>query len=295
MASTNDTHTPQLLHHLSDIAHRYDVIFSDIWGVLHDGVEVYPAARNALETAHKAGKAIILITNSPRPSDKVIEQIAALGLPRAAYDGIVTSGDVTRALIADAPKKLFHIGPKRDLPLFDGLGAELVDEAQAQAVACTGLFHEDSEDPENYRPLLQRLRARNLPFICANPDIIVHIGRQQLWCAGALARIYTELGGKTLIAGKPHHPIYEQAFILAAKKLGLSSPAGINKNRVLVIGDGLGTDIKGAENQKLDALFIAGGIHINDYSDNGGINPDKLAAFLKTENVSARYFMPELA
>jgi len=238
----------------------------------------------------------ILITNAPRPAADVIAQVDSLGLPRDAYDGIVTSGDVTRALIADMPKKLLHIGPERDLSLFDGLDIELTEEYEAQAVICTGFYERDNEeDPENYLPLLRKLRSRNLPFVCANPDIIVHIGDRELWCAGALARLYEKLGGRTLIAGKPHAPIYAQALAKAAKARGLASAEAIDRKRVLVMGDGLPTDIQGANNQGLDCVFIAGGIHINDYSENGKINADKLAAFLAANGVSATAFMPELA
>lgn len=284
------------IRRLAELTPAYDIILSDIWGVLHNGIALYPQARQALTEARAAGKTVILITNSPRPAADVVRQIAALGLPREAYDGIITSGDVTRALIEEAPKRLFHIGPERDLSLFDGLDIELTEDYEAQAIVCTGLFEQKpNENPEDYRPLLQKLRGRNLPFICANPDIIVHIGEQELWCAGALARLYTELGGRTLIAGKPHAPIYAQALAQAAAARGLQSAAQIDKSRVLIIGDGLPTDIKGADNQGFDALFIAGGIHIRDYSENGVLNAAKLEQFLRKQGFSAAAFMPELA
>lgn len=284
------------IRRLAELTPAYDIILSDIWGVLHNGIALYPQARQALAEARAAGKTVILITNSPRPAADVVRQIAALGLPREAYDGIITSGDVTRALIEEAPKRLFHIGPERDLSLFDGLDIELAEDYEAQAIVCTGLFEQKpNESPEDYRPLLQKLRGRNLPFICANPDIIVHIGGQELWCAGALARLYTELGGRTLIAGKPHAPIYAQALAQAAAARGLQSAAQIDKSRVLIIGDGLPTDIKGADNQGFDALFIAGGIHIRAYSENGVLNAAKLEQFLRKQGFSAAAFMPELA
>ncbi|KAA6205244.1 MAG: TIGR01459 family HAD-type hydrolase [Candidatus Tokpelaia sp.] len=283
--------------HLAEIDKQYDIILSDIWGVLHNGVRVYPAAKAALAKARAKGKIIILITNSPRPAADVIAQLTGFGLTPGSYDGIITSGDVTRSLIEQAPKRLFHIGPERDLSLLAGLSCELVEDYEAQAVLCTGLFHETEESPEDYRPLLQKLRGRNLPFICANPDIVVHIGGRELWCAGALAQIYTQLGGRTLIAGKPHAPIYEAAYAQAAARLGLAGSKAVDKSRILAIGDGLMTDIKGADNQGLDCLFIAGGIHIRDYGTGspGGINAAKLTAFMARHGYHPQYFMPALA
>lgn len=282
--------------HLAELTDSYDIILSDIWGVLHNGISVYPNAAAALQKARAAGKLVILITNSPRPRQDVTGQLAGFGLPPAAYDGLITSGDVTRALLEQAPKKLFHIGPERDLSLFAGLDCELTEENEAQAVVCTGLYEQQSgEQPEDYRPLLQKLRGRNLPFICANPDIIVHIGGQELWCAGALAQIYAALGGRTQIAGKPHHPIYAAAYAQAAAKLGLPAGQKPDKSRILVIGDGMVTDIKGAANEGLDCLFIAGGIHIRAYSDGGAVNPQKLSAFMTKHGYAPAAYMRALA
>jgi len=285
------------LARLAEIDSQYDIILSDIWGVLHNGVRLYPAAQAALAQARAKGKIIILITNSPRPAADVTAQLSGLGFPPGHYDGLISSGDVTRNLIQQAPRRLFHIGPERDLSLLAGLDCELVEEYEAQAVLCTGLFQEMAENPEDYRPLLQKLRGRNLPFICANPDIVVHIGGRELWCAGALAQIYTGLGGCTLIAGKPHAPIYEAAYARAAAKLGLPDIAALDKSRILAIGDGIMTDIKGADNQGLDCLFVAGGIHIRDYGTGspGGLDAAKLTAFMARHGFAPRYFMPELA
>ncbi len=179
---------------LDDLSDRYDVILSDVWGVVHNGERAFPAAAAALTRVREAGKRVILITNSPRPRDGVIAQLGALGVPAEAYDAVVTSGDVTRILINEAPRRIFHIGGERDLALYDGTHAELVEEQEAQAIVCTGLFDDEVETPEDYAPLLQRLRSRNLPFICANPDIIVERGDRMIWCAGAIARDYGLLG-----------------------------------------------------------------------------------------------------
>ncbi len=167
-----------------------------------------------------------------------------LGVPADAYDRVVTSGDVTRDLIAEGPRKIFHIGCERELGLYDGLDVELVEEFEAAGIVCTGLFDDESETPDDYTELLKRLRSRNLPFICANPDIMVERGARLIWCAGALAREYGQLGGRTLIAGKPHRPIYEAALRFAEEIRG----AKIDRSRILGIGDGVLTDVKGPPN-----------------------------------------------
>lgn len=260
---------------LEAIIKRYDAVFCDVWGVIHNGVHAFGEALSALKKARQSGKAVILITNSPRPRQGVVLQLASLKIGADFYDDIVTSGDATRYLIKEAPKKIFHIGPERDLSLFDGLDVELCEEFEAAAVVCTGLFDDENETPDDYVELLQRLRSRNLPFICANPDIIVHHGDKELWCAGALARAYEQLGGRTLIAGKPHRPIYD----LAMKKLA-ENKGHVEKKRILAIGDGIMTDVKGGQQYGLDTLYISGGIHQNEYVKNGKVDPSLLIEFL---------------
>lgn len=261
---------------LQAIANRYDAIFCDVWGVIHNGIVAFRPAITALKRLKDQGKSVILITNSPRPHKGVMTQLAELGIGSEVYDYVVTSGDATRNLINDAPRKLFHIGPERDYSLFDGLDIELVEEFEAEGIVCTGLFDDEHETPDDYIELLQRLRSRNLPFICANPDLTVHRGEKELWCAGALARLYTEFGGRTFIAGKPHQPIYD----LAMEKLN-SLKGAANKSRILAIGDGILTDVKGGENYGLDVLFIAGGIHQAEYSRNGEVDTIQLDKFLE--------------
>ncbi|QKV19215.1 TIGR01459 family HAD-type hydrolase [Oricola thermophila] len=261
---------------LAEISGGYDAVFCDVWGVLHNGVRSWPAAWKALAAAREAGKAVVLITNAPRPAGPVSEQLASLGVPDEAYDDIVTSGDVTRALISEGARLVFHIGPDRDTSLYDGLDVELVEEREASAVVCTGLFDDNTETPADYGELLQRLRARNLPFICANPDIVVERGDRLIYCAGALAKDYGLMGGRTLIAGKPHAPIYREAMARAAKVLGRE----VGRDRVLAIGDGLTTDVKGAMDYGIDLLFISDGIHAREYGTPGNPDPEKLAAHL---------------
>ncbi len=268
---------PPIIGSLEEIAPRYSAILCDVWGVVHNGVRAFPSAGEALKRARAKGLAVVLITNAPRPSADVARQLQILGVPDDAWDVVVTSGDVTRDLIAEGPRRIHHIGPERDIPIYDGLDVELVDEFEATGVVCTGLFDDDTETPEDYAAVLRRLRARNLPFICANPDIVVERGDRLIWCAGALARDFALLGGRTLIAGKPHRPIYEAALAAAARMLGRD----IGRNDALAIGDGMLTDIKGADDNGVDVLYVSGGIHAREYG--GAENPDRklLAAFLE--------------
>ncbi|MEX0957438.1 MAG: TIGR01459 family HAD-type hydrolase [Rhizobiaceae bacterium] len=280
---------PRAINALADISGDYDVILCDVWGVLHNGVDAFVPAAAALEKARTAGKAVILITNAPRLAREVEASLETIGVPRASWDRLVTSGDVTRALIAEGPRRVFHLGPDRDLALFDDLDAERVEEFEAQAVVCTGLFDDETEAPEDYAEMLRRLRARDLPFICANPDIVVERGDRLIWCAGALARDYAQLGGRTLIAGKPHKPIYDAALEAAAEVLARQVPV----SEVLAIGDGILTDIKGAAASGIDALFVTAGIHAGDY---GGAtpDPDRLAEFLRKHGLDPLAMMPRL-
>lgn len=248
---------------LSQIAGQYDVAFCDVWGVIHNGKQHFPQACAALQAYRAQGGKVVLVTNAPRPFPPILEQLASLGVPRDAFDELVTSGDVTLALIAargNAP--VYHIGPQRDLSLFDilrentGLRPPLAGPKEADYVVCTGPFR-DEETPADYEEQLQAIRARNLDFISANPDIVIHRGEQLIYCSGALAQRYEQLGGRAIQAGKPFAPIYERALQVAEKLYG----EPVAKNRILAIGDGMHTDIAGACGQGLDALFVTMGIH----------------------------------
>lgn len=275
---------------LGDITSQFDVILSDVWGVLHNGVTCFPAAGAALAEARKNGKTVVLITNSPRPAVGVIPQLRALGVPDDAYDRIVTSGDVTRELIAEGPKKVFLLGPERDMPLFDGLDVTVVGESEAEAVVCTGFFDDETETPEDYTEMLKGFVARSAPMICANPDLVVERGERIIPCAGAMAVYFEQLGGEVRIAGKPHSPIYEACFAAAKEVRGAFS-----KDRVLAIGDGMPTDVKGAISAGLDLLYISGGIHAAEYTLNGEIDEALLNSYLKSKNAAPGWWMPRLA
>ena len=267
---------PKMVSSLDVLTGNYRVILSDVWGVVHNGVESSPDACAALTRAREKGLAVILITNAPRPHGPVEAQLAALGVPDSAWDRVITSGDVTRDLIRSGPRKVFHLGPDRDMMIYDGIDVELVEEFEAQSVVCTGLYDDDTESPEDYAEMLRRFRARDLPFICANPDIVVEKGDRLIFCAGALARDYGQLGGRTQIAGKPHRPIYEAALDAASEVLGRP----VEKGETLAIGDGVLTDVRGAENNGIDVLYVSGGIHAGDYGDPQDPDEERLAAFL---------------
>lgn len=275
---------------LDAIAGDYRALLCDVWGVIHNGETVFPEAAAALNRARAQGIAVVLITNAPRPRAAVEEQIFALGMVEPCWDTIVTSGDVTRELVRQAPRRILHVGPDRDHILYDGIDVELAEEFEADAVVCTGLVEDELETPDDYADLLRRLRSRNLPFICANPDIVVERGERIIWCAGALARDYALMGGRTLIAGKPHRPIYEAALAAAGAVLGKTVSAG----EALAIGDGMLTDVKGAADNGIDVLYVSGGIHARDYGEPLEPDLDRLAAFLASHGRSPVAVMPRL-
>ncbi|WP_319517378.1 TIGR01459 family HAD-type hydrolase [uncultured Martelella sp.] len=275
---------------LSAVYDAYDVILCDVWGVLHNGVASFDAAKKALADARAAGKTVILLTNSPRLSPAVSKQLVGLGVTDAAYDGIVTSGDVTKKIVSEGPRKLFFLGPERDIGLVSETGVELVEAEEAESILCTGLFDDETETPEDYCDMLTGFAARGLPLVCANPDLIVTRGDRLIPCAGALAALYEELGGTTLIAGKPHQPIYDAALETARTLLG-----AVDKARILAIGDGMPTDVLGAMNYGLDLLYIAEGIHAADYTREGTVDEALLKRFLTDKGATPKYWMPDLA
>lgn len=281
----------RIVPRLEEATAGYSAILCDVWGVVHNGVRHFAAAAAALGRARDAGIPVVMVTNSPRLNGEVAAQMDALGVPRSAWDRIVTSGDVTRRLIAEGPRRVFHIGPDRDLTLYDGLDVDLVEEFEASAAVCTGLFDDDTETPQEYTELLRRLRARNLPFICANPDIAVERGEKMIWCAGALARDYGQLGGRTLVAGKPHAPIYEAALASASELLDRP----LERSKVLAIGDGMLTDVKGASDNGLDVLYISGGVHAREYGPVAEPELERLSAFLDRHGFRPVAVMPLLS
>jgi HAD superfamily hydrolase (TIGR01459 family) len=275
---------------LSAIASDYQAILCDVWGVLHNGQSVYRKAEQALIRYRQQGGQVVLLTNSPRPNKGVLAQLDELKVDRAAFDDIVTSGDVTRTLIAESVGPVFHLGPDRDIPLFDGLDKELTDEANCQAVVCTGLFEDEVESPEDYSERLKALVARDIPFICANPDLVVERGDRLIYCAGSLAQLYQQLGGRTLVAGKPHAPIYK----LAMERLYNLNGQSVDQKDVIAIGDGMPTDVAGALSNGFDLLYISAGIHSSEYGPAADPDEAALEAFLQRQQVDPTVWMPRL-
>jgi HAD superfamily hydrolase (TIGR01459 family) len=275
---------------LSEIVHDYDVLLCDVWGVIHNGRERFPEACAALQRFAAERGPVILISNSPRPSSDVMLQLDELDVPRAAWTTFVTSGDATRALLhARAPGPAWRIGPERDNVLYEGLGLQFSGPEDAAFIACTGPVNDDWETPEDYRQSLSAAAARGLTMICANPDRRVHRGDRLVYCGGALADLYGALGGEVIMAGKPHRPIYDLCLADAERLLGRAG------GRALCIGDGLPTDVKGAQDQGLDCLFVAGGLHAVDTAGaDGRMDPDKVGAILAGEGLSAAYAMTTL-
>jgi len=260
---------PEIIEKFAPLAGGYDVLLCDVWGVVHNGVAAFPAACEALTRFRAGGGAVILITNAPRPGASVQRIIDRFGVPRAAYDSIVSSGDVTRGVVtARRDQRVFHLGPERDLPIFEGLGVPFAPVETADYVVCSGLFDDTIETPDNYRELLSAMRTRALFMVCANPDIVVERGDTLIYCAGALADAYGELGGEVLYCGKPHAPIYEAALAAAAALRGTAPP----RSRVLAIGDSVRTDLKGAASFGVDCLFVVSGIHAEELG--GGEAPN---------------------
>ena len=289
-----DNAIPPVISGLGSLAPRYDLILADVWGVVHNGVAAFPAATDALARARAAGATVILVSNAPRPGAVVARQIAGYGVPAGCFDAVVASGDVAREELAQRPgARIYHLGPTRDLPNYEGLDLKLVSLDEAEVVVCTGLIDDTKETPDDYWPVLERMRARGLLMICANPDMVVERGDKRVWCAGALAKIYADAGGAVHYAGKPHASIYDLTFKRAAELRGEAVP----RERALAIGDGLHTDLAGAAGQGIDCLFVAGGIHAADFgfSTDAALDPAKLARVFADAHVRPIGIMPRLS
>ena len=282
--------TPQTPQGLSDLTDHYDVLLSDVWGVIHNGRESFPAACAALARWRAERGPVILISNSPRPSADVVAQLDALGVPREAWSAFVTSGDATRLLLARAPGPAWRLGPDRDAPLYEGLGLSFESLDRAAFIACTGPIDDETEGPGDYQDRFEGAAARGLEMVCANPDIVVQRGDKLIYCGGALAQLYETLGGKVVMAGKPHAPIYELC-VAEAERL---TDGPVARSRMLCIGDGVATDVKGANAQGLDVLFIAAGIHGGETITPEGLDAAAVESLLRQEGAQARWAMADL-
>ena len=283
---------PEIIDRFAPFRRDYEVLLCDLWGVVHNGLEAFPLACDALRRFRASGGTVILITNAPRPSGAVARILARLKVPRDAYDAIVSSGDVTRGVVESRlSQRLFHLGPQRDLPIYAGLNVSFAPVETADYVVCSGLFDDTRETPDDYRELLAAMRGRGLFMVCANPDIVVERGEALVYCAGALADAYAEIGGEVLYCGKPHAPIYEAALGQAAHVRGGTPPP---LNRVLAIGDSIRTDLTGAAMFGIDCLFIVSGLHAGDLSGPGALDPSDLQRMFSTAGVMPKAVMRKL-
>jgi HAD superfamily hydrolase (TIGR01459 family) len=276
--------TPRILGGLAEVADAYDVLLCDVWGVIHNGREAFPVACAALERFQKERGPVVLISNAARPAEAVKAQLDELSVPRGVWTSFVSSGDATRALLAErAPGPAWRIGPERDAPLYEGLELAFAGPEDAAFIACSGLVDDELEAPEDYRASLSIAAARGLTMICANPDLVVHRGERLIFCAGALAKLYGQLGGEVIMAGKPHAAIYDLCLAEARSLLG-------REPRALCIGDGIPTDVKGAQAQGLDCLFVYGGIHGGEIAG----DPARVGELLAEHGTAAAFAIPTL-
>ncbi|MFC4671311.1 TIGR01459 family HAD-type hydrolase [Seohaeicola nanhaiensis] len=283
----------QIIAALSDISDRYDAAFVDLWGCVHDGVRAYPEAVAALQAFRARGGTVVLLTNAPRPRADVRRQIAGFGVPEDAYDTIATSGDSARVAMfqgAIGSKVLFMGNQATDNGFFtpphvveNPVAIEIVPLEQAEGIACLGP-DDPQADPEVNRPVFLYAKQKGLKLLCANPDIVVDRGGVREWCAGALARLYTEMGGESLYFGKPHPPIYDLAR-RRLSEIGKLCP----DSRILAIGDGVHTDIDGAMGEDIDSLLISGGLAAEETKTTHQPDPAALEAYLQREMVTPTY------
>jgi HAD superfamily hydrolase (TIGR01459 family) len=273
---------------LSALRPDYDVILCDVWGVIRDGRALIGEALDALKRFRAAGGTVILVSNSPQRHDWLLSHLAQMGAGGESWDGAVTSGDaIFEELSRRAPGPAYKLGPDFDDGLYEGTGLTFAPLKDAAFVSCTGLIDYETETPEQYRDLLSEAALRRLVMVCANPDIVVQVGGALRYCAGALAALYETLGGRVVMAGKPHPPIYELAY-RRLEALGVEA----DRSRMLAIGDGPKTDIAGAQGEGIDALFITGGI--TGARMTGAFDARAAADLLAEDGLAARYAAPAL-
>jgi HAD superfamily hydrolase (TIGR01459 family) len=283
------TETIPVIEAIAPLGKGYAAWLVDIWGVMHNGVRAFPPAVEATRRYREQGGIVILLSNSPRPSEPLQRQLTSLGVSEESYDATVSSGDLTRHELAKHEgARIFHLGPERDLPIFKDLDLTRVDAKDAELVVCTGLFNDETETPEDYEGLLRELAGRKLTMLCANPDHLVERGHNLVYCAGALAQIYEADGGKVIYAGKPYAPIYQ----LAEETIAGIAGRKVARSEILAIGDGIRTDMAGAAEFGLDAVFVASGLHVGPGGE--GLDDLRLAELFEGRK-APRAAMPALA
>jgi HAD superfamily hydrolase (TIGR01459 family) len=288
----------QIISALSDISDRYQALFVDLWGCVHDGVVALPDAVAALQSYRAGGGTVVLVTNSPKPRANIVEQLKVFGVPEDAWDTIASSGDSARSAMfrGAVGQKVWFMGePERDDPFFEPLHVldspvtiTRVPLEQADGIVCCGPF-DAMADPDVNRAQFLYAKQKGLKLLCANPDIVVDRGDVREWCAGALARLYTEMGGESLYFGKPHPPIYD----LARRRL-TELDHYVPDNNILAIGDGVHTDIDGAMGEDIDSLFISGGLAAGETKTTHQPDPEALNDYLQRENASPTFTIGQL-
>lgn len=277
---------------LSELAQNYDAVLSDVWGVLHNGVAAHRSAVEALRQFRRGGGRVVLITNAPRAAEPIKLLLDGLEVPRDSYDEVVSSGDVTREMIAPyRGRVIHHIGPPTiDDSLYEGLGVIRGPAEEAEAVVVTDLDTDD-DTPDMYEDRIKVWLGRKLPLICANPDRVVEHGGRIIYCGGALADLYEAHGGRIRMAGKPYRQIYDEALRMAETAAGRA----LERSRILAIGDSVRTDAIGAANAGLDLLFITGSIHAAELDAFGSPDPQAVRELVAPSGARLVGFMPRLA
>lgn len=281
----------RIIPSLAALAGDYDALYCDLWGCYHNGLTPFPAAVAALRAFRAGGGTVILMTNAPRSNAQVAAHLARMGAPTDTHDGIVSSGDAARAETAAHRfgRRIHYVGPPRDLSFFDDADVTLVSGAEAEGVIAVGLRDDSVETPEDYAADIALWRERGLPMLCANPDIVVDRGEQRIYCAGALGAAYAAAGGAVTYTGKPHPAIYR----LGAETL--ARLRGPGPSRVLAVGDGIATDIKGGAAHGVDTLFVTGGLAAADVSDDPDHpDPARLEAWLADKPARPTYAIGRL-
>ena len=271
------------INNFSEVYEKYDSVICDIWGVIHNGQELFSSSVDCLYDLKNKGYPIVLVSNAPRPGEEIKLMLEKMGLEKNCYDKIITSGDLTQKILNDGSlgQNCYHIGPDRDLKIFDGVGVNRVSFDESDFIFITGLFNDEEEDENSYLPLLKKSKKRKLKLLCANPDIWVQRGSDLIPCAGAISKKYESIGGEVINIGKPFQPIFDEAM------KNINSLGNGKFSSTIVIGDGIDTDIKGANDYKLDSLLTLGGLF-------SGQKIDEVHKVINKKKVFPTYLIEEL-
>lgn len=282
----------RIIQTFAEISDQYDVAFVDLWGCMHNGLRAFPDAVAAMQGFRARGGKVVLVTNAPRARGPVAAQIDRLGIPDDAWDSIATSGDSARAAMfrGAVGEKVWFMGEAHDESFFEPLAiidnpvpVRKVPLDEAEGIVCCGPF-DPHADPAVNRPEFLYAKTKGMKLLCANPDIVVDRGESREWCAGALARLYTEMGGESLYFGKPHPPIYD-----LARRRYAALDGAVSDPRIIAIGDGIRTDILGAQGEDIDSLFITGGLAAAETKTTDQPDPAALADLVVAEQVTPTY------